>query len=271
LYLHESAAFAGDDASVFENAPGAAISSTFQQYGGVNQPQSARMANGRQRCARLLRAGLAAALWSRCIHAGTDLMPGSAVEPNCREVSVLASSGLSGWRAHGAIQPGARQSLLGRQGHGEWARSDSKWTIAASAGTITEGSIAVDVRLGRIESPWWAFAPAENTYVPETQPAPPPLARGSASEFFAFAGVRAKARVYNAFLEGQFRHSDYTYPLHALNPFLGEIWCGLEWRMPFCLDLQYLVRWESPELRSGIGSRSIVWGSLAMTWDFQQR
>jgi hypothetical protein len=30
----------------------------------------------------------------------------------------------------------------------------------------------------------------------------------------------------------------------------------------------YLARWESPELRSGIGSRSIVWGSLEFAKSF---
>jgi hypothetical protein len=59
-------------------------------------------------------------------------------------------------------------------------------------------------------SPWWDFAPVENTYAQETQPTAPPLAVGAPPEVFAFVGARAKVRVYDVFLEGQFRRSDLT-------------------------------------------------------------
>jgi hypothetical protein len=104
----------------------------------------------------------------------------------------------------------ARQSLLGGFGQGAW-RGESKWTAATSIGTVTEGSAALSGRWGRIEAPWSSFAPEETMYVQETQPVPEPLPTGAASELFAFAGVRAKVRVYDVYLQGQFRHSDLTY------------------------------------------------------------
>jgi hypothetical protein len=137
-----------------------------------------------------------------------------------------------------------------------------------SVGTITEGSIALNMRWGRIFSPWWAFTPEQNTYVQETQPGPPPLDAHSRSELFMLLGARFKLRAYNAFLEGRFRNSDLRYFSDSINHALGEAWAGIEYRNSARIEIRYLARWESPELRSGIGSRSIVWGSLEFAKSF---
>jgi hypothetical protein len=162
----------------------------------------------------------------------------------------------------------ARQALLANIGRGPW-RADSKWTSAMSLGTVTEASVALNARWGRIESPWWSFTPEQDMYVQETQPVPPPLPEGAPPEAFAFAGVRLKARAYNAFLEGQFRHSDLSYGQGDLNPVLGEAWAGVEFRNASGWAIQYLARWQSPELRSGVGSRSFLWGSVEIAKSFR--
>ena len=162
----------------------------------------------------------------------------------------------------------ARQALLEEYGQGT-LRGDSKWTVAGSIGTVTEASLAFNARWGRIESPWWAFTPEQTMYVQETQPLPPPLAVDAPPELFVFAGARAKLRVYNAFLQGQFRHSDLTYGEGDLNATLGEAWVGVEMRTASGWAMQYLARWESPELASGPGSRSFVWGSIEVTKTFR--
>jgi outer membrane protein LpxR len=105
--------------------------------------------------------------------------------------------------------------------------------------------------------------------VQEAQPAPPPLGLNAPAEIFVFAGARAKVRVYNAYLQGQFRHSDLTYGQGSLNQLLGEAWAGVEVRTSSGWAVEYLARWESPELRSGIGSRSFVWGSIEVSKSFQ--
>ncbi len=162
----------------------------------------------------------------------------------------------------------ARQELLTEFGETPW-HGDVKWTLAGSAGTVTEGSLALSMRWGRIESPWWSFTPEQNMYVQETQPLLPSLPHGAPLEVFAFAGARAKARPYDAFLEGQFRESDLTYHWGDLNHLLGEAWAGIEMRTPSGWTLQYLARWESPELRSGAGARSFVWGSIQVAKSLQ--
>jgi Outer membrane protein LpxR len=162
----------------------------------------------------------------------------------------------------------ARQALLGTFGRGPW-RGDLKWTGAVSLGTVTEASVALNARWGRLESPWWAFTPEQDMYVQETQPVPPPLPERSAPEVFAFAGMRLKARAYNAFLQGQFRHSALTYGEGELNPLLGEAWAGVEVRTASGWAIQYLARWQSAELRSGIGARSFLWGSVEIAKSFR--
>jgi len=161
----------------------------------------------------------------------------------------------------------ARQALVSEYGLGPW-HGDSKWTAAGSIGTVTEASLAFNVRWGRIESPWWAFTPEQTMYVQETQPIAPPFGL-AAPEVFGFAGARAKLRAYNAFLQGQFRHSDLTYAEGDVNKMLAELWAGIEWRTSSGWALQYLARWESPELRGGSGSRSFTWGSIEISKSFQ--
>lgn len=162
----------------------------------------------------------------------------------------------------------ARQALIANLGDGRW-HGDSKWTGAVSLGTVTEASLALNTRWGRIESPWWSFTPEQDMYVQETQPVPPPLPEGSRPEVFAFAGMRVKARAYNAFLQGQFRHSDLTYGEGDLNPLLGEAWAGVEFRSASGWAIEYLARWQSAELRRGIGSRSFLWGSVEIAKSFR--
>jgi Uncharacterized protein conserved in bacteria (DUF2219) len=162
----------------------------------------------------------------------------------------------------------ARQALLREYGEGR-LHGDSKWTVAGSVGTVTEASLAFNARWGRIESPWWAFTPEQTMYVQETQPIPPPLGIDAPSEIFVFAGTRAKLRVYDAFLQGQFRHSDLRYGNGDINHTLGEAWLGVEWRTSSGWALQYLARWESPELVSGPGSRSFMWGSVEISKTFR--
>ena len=70
----------------------------------------------------------------------------------------------------------------------------------------------------------------------------PPLGIDAPSEIFLFAGAQAKLRACNAFLQGQFRHSDLTYGEGDLKKGLAEVWAGVEWRTSSGWALQYLAR-----------------------------
>lgn len=153
----------------------------------------------------------------------------------------------------------ARQAPIGNPS----VYSDYKWTLAGSVGTVTEGSIAFSARWGHIRSPWWSFTPEQNTY---TQDAQPLLSPGT--ETFLAAGVRMKVRGYNAFLQGQFRHSTVRHSAEDLNTVLGEAWAGVVIRRPSGLEVRYLARLSTPELREGPGAREMLWGSVEVIRPF---
>lgn len=154
----------------------------------------------------------------------------------------------------------ARQALLGQAS----VRSDWKWTLAGSVGTVTESSLALNARWGRIRSPWWSYAPEQNMYLQETQP----LTAAATSEAFFVAGARIRARAYNAFLQGQFRHSEVRYGADDLNVLLAETWAGVVIRRPSGFEIHYLARWGTPELRHGPNARSLLWGSVEFVRSF---
>ena len=155
----------------------------------------------------------------------------------------------------------ARQLLLGDT---ESRRADTpefKLTAPGSAGFITEGSVALSARWGRIQSPWWSFDPELGDY---TSAPVAPVARFSShnpAEIFAFAGVRVKARAYNALLQGQFRHSDVRVQGDDLAHAQAEAWAGLatswsEYR------ITYAIHYASTEITRGPGERSLIWAGI---------
>ena len=84
------------------------------------------------------------------------------------------------------------------------------------------------------------------------------------------AGIRLRLRAYNAFLQGQFRHSDVRAVPDDVERVIVTAWIGFTvisgsgsgWR------LSYRLQGQSPELRRGAGSRNHFWGSLTWTRPF---
>ena len=114
-----------------------------------------------------------------------------------------------------------------------------KLTISGSAGYLTEASTALSMRFGRIQSPWWQFAPelADYTAAPI---APAATTDTGIPELYGFVGVRLKARAYNALLQGQFRDSDVRIGSDDLERLQAEAWAGVAytragWRVAYTL------------------------------------
>jgi hypothetical protein len=155
----------------------------------------------------------------------------------------------------------AQQWLLGDF---EARRADApelKLTVAGSAGFITEGSVGLSARWGRIQTPWWSFDPELGDY---TSAPVAPVARFSSrnpAEMFLFAGVRLKARAYNALLEGQFRHSDVRVQGDDLSHTQAEAWAGLATAWSD-YRITYAIHYASTEIVRGPGERSIVWAGI---------
>jgi hypothetical protein len=160
----------------------------------------------------------------------------------------------------------AEQWLLG---DGEAARGGSrqtKLTVAGSAGYLTEGSAAISMRWGRIQTPWWSFNPELGDYSPAAVAPVNGFSVGS-PEIYGFVGARVKLRAYNALLQGQFRHSDVRVASDDFARIQGEIWAGVtsafsDWQVT------YSIHAASREITAKPADRSLVWASVSFVRAF---
>ncbi len=109
----------------------------------------------------------------------------------------------------------------------QWSAGSEAHCCSGSAGYLTEGSVGLSARWGRIQSPWWSFSPELGDYTSAPLAPVTSFSGHNPSEVFAFAGFRLKARAYNALLQGQFRHSDVRVQGDDLAHTQAEAWMGL--------------------------------------------
>lgn len=146
------------------------------------------------------------------------------------------------------------------------ATLDVKTTVQGSVGYLTEGSAAISIRAGRFSTPWWSFAPELTDYAA----APVPVESTSASrpDLYVFAGARLKARAYNAFLQGQFRHSDVRYSSSEVEPLLVHAWLGLVTQIFDQTNLSYTLNYQTAEVREGRAARESLWAAVHLSHSF---
>lgn len=136
-----------------------------------------------------------------------------------------------------------------------------KLTAQGSVGYLTEGSLALSGRWGQIRSPWWGFSPELVDYA--SAPVAPVVTDAPGfAEWFLFAGVRLKARAYNALLQGQFRHSEVRIAAKDLARLHAEAWIGLSstWSS---IRLAYTLRYATKEFTAEPGARSLIWAGVS--------
>ncbi len=134
-----------------------------------------------------------------------------------------------------------------------------KSTVQASLGYLTEASWSLSFRKGRIHSPWSSFNPELASYGEKSSHS---SNSKPVNEHYFWAGVALKARVYNAFLQGQFRNSAVTYEHNQLNPVLIEAWAGYTFAFKQGYRISYVLRGHSSEIREGAGDRNLLWGGI---------
>jgi hypothetical protein len=162
----------------------------------------------------------------------------------------------------------SRQRLLASGTRGERPYS-VRYGIGASVGYITEASAELVFRSGPLRAPWWGAPPMSSDYAgqPAMVALPEPGAAASPGVVFE-AGVESRLRLYNVFLQGQFRHSDVTFSSSELNHVLLEGWVGVAFRLESGLELSYTIRGQSREIAHGTGARSFTWGNLSFAKRF---
>lgn len=145
------------------------------------------------------------------------------------------------------------------------SRLDVKATLQGSIGYLTETSGAITLRFGSFDTPWWSFAPELTDYIA----APMPIeAQRAQRELYMFAGVRVKARAYNAFLQGQFRDSEVRYSFGEIEPIVAEAWLGFATQLFANTQVSYTLNYQTAELREGPANRAALWGAVQLSHSF---
>ena len=137
-------------------------------------------------------------------------------------------------------------------------------TLRASVGYITEATYGLAARFGKFSTPWWSYNPQIAEYAEKSVPVV--ASEGGGSEHYFWGGFNLKARAYNAFLQGQFRHSDVTFSSSELNPLLIEGWLGYTFATAGGWRLSYVLRAQSPEVKTGPANRSQTWGGVVVSF-----
>lgn len=160
----------------------------------------------------------------------------------------------------------ARQDLLLSSVDADSEGLEIESSFAGSVGYITDASVALSLRWGRINTPPWSFPPEQVDYIAEPVPAVGGI-RPGVRELYVWAGARARLRAYNVFLQGQFRDNRLEYDADEVRPLIGEAWAGVTAQVSEHFHLSWVLRYQSSELRSGRGDRELLWGSLYISRD----
>lgn len=137
-----------------------------------------------------------------------------------------------------------------------------KTTSQVSLGYLTEASYSVSLRIGKIASRWQSFNPEVASYGEQSNQS---VDEQYQSESYWMLGAAVKARVYNAFLQGQFKDSAVEYDRGDLNTGIFEAWVGYSHAFNRGFRLTYLIRGHTSEVNRGDGDRNVVWGGLTLS------
>lgn len=138
-----------------------------------------------------------------------------------------------------------------------------KTTYFSSVGYLTEVGVALSSAFGLISNPSDRFNPELISYGERVND----LALDSyvkGNRYF-WAGASIKFRLYNAFLQGQFRDSVHTLSSAQLENWIAEAWVGYTYGFNEGLSLSYFMRWQSSEIRSRYGGRDLIWGGFILS------
>jgi hypothetical protein len=140
-----------------------------------------------------------------------------------------------------------------------------RFGAGGSFGYITEGNVELAFRT---DAQWWASSAVAADYAGH-----PPVAasarldRGRSRVQFE-AGAKIRARVYNAFLEGQFRNSDVTFASAELEPVLVDVWLGATTVLANGLSVSYSAHRQTEEIERRHGGRAFSWASIGFAQRF---
>jgi len=141
---------------------------------------------------------------------------------------------------------------------------DISASTEANLGFTTGTSAGIQLRWGRIASPWWQSPTHHGEYV--NLGSRSAIGKNSApvNELFFYAGGTIGYRLYNALLQGQFRHSSVTFEKNRRQPLIGDIWAGIAFQAPSGINTRIYTRARSSEIDS-LGNNPQIWGGFTVS------
>jgi hypothetical protein len=159
-----------------------------------------------------------------------------------------------------------------RLAHGELGRRPYSVRLGtdASLGYVTEINSEVAVRWGRTRLAWWESPPGSSEYAghPPVHGVHAGRTEADGVDVLLDAGAKLRLRLYDAFLQGQFRHSDVQFSSGDVNHVLLETWLGVTTVLNGRLSISYTIRHQTKELDAGRGARSFTWASIGIAQQF---
>lgn len=192
------------------------------------------------------------------LHRGIHKIVGSA-EPNGYDHQISAGGEPTFMYAASRYRLLANGELRGRRPY------SIRVGVGGSVGYITEANAEIAFRT---DAPWWASSSAAADYAGHPQIVGAAAANPGRPRIQLEAGARVRARVYNAFLEGQLRHSDVTLDSSQLEAVLVDLWLGATTVLANGLSVSYAVHRQTEEIETGRGARDFTWASIGFTQRF---
>lgn len=143
-------------------------------------------------------------------------------------------------------------------------RQQLKFEYEGNLGYITDVNAGLSWRWGRINSPWWAFNSYQAKYMQQSMPIFSSNGSESKDEFYLWAGGRLNLRIYNALLQGQFRHSEVTVSSEDMERLVAEYWFGVTREFAKKYYASLFLRGHTHEFK-GANARSAAWIGLVFS------
>ena len=139
-----------------------------------------------------------------------------------------------------------------------------KLEYEGNLGYITDVNAGLSWRWGKINSPWWAFNPYQSKYMQQSMPIFSDNGAEHKDEFYLWAGGRLNLRVYNALLQGQFRHSEVAVSSADMQRLVAEYWFGVTGGFAKKYTASIFVRGHTDEFK-GQNARNAAWVGLVFS------
>jgi len=143
-------------------------------------------------------------------------------------------------------------------------RQQLKLEYEANLGYITDVNAGFSWRWGKINSSWWTFNPYQSKYMQQSMPIFSGHSADAKNELYLWAGARLNVRIYNALLQGQFRHSEVTVSAADMQRLVAEYWFGASSEFAGKYTASVFLRGHTDEF-NGQNARGAAWVGLVFS------